>query len=127
MSWATAGIASLLSERSARFERPELSLRHDLSMSSFFPEEATPAFIEFVTERHLAVLTLVRPNGRPHATPVGFTWDPENGLARVITWSGSAKSRILETGSVAGSLCQVDGGRWAALEGQCLVLSLIHI
>ena len=90
-------------------------------MPSFHPEETTPAFVEFVTERHLAVLTLVRPNGRPHATPVGFTWDPENGLARVITWSGSVKTRILETSSVAGSLCQVDGGRWVTLEGRCSV------
>ena len=92
-------------------------------MPTFHPEEATSAFIEFVTERHLAVLTLVRPNGRPHATPVGFTWDQATGLARVITWSRSMKSRLLETGELAGTICQVDGGRWVTLEGPCSVTS----
>tara|TARA_B100001013_G_scaffold343090_1_gene270162 strand:- start:1118 stop:1552 length:435 start_codon:yes stop_codon:yes gene_type:complete len=98
-----------------------LSLRHNLSMASFHPEEATPAFVEFVTERHLAVLTLVRPSGRPHSTPVGFTWDQATRLARVITWSGSMKSRLLEAGELAGTICQVDGGRWVTVEGPCSV------
>lgn len=100
---------------------PRQPLGHDLSMSSFCPDQAGPAFVEFTTERHLAVLTLVRPNGRPHATPVGFTWDQATGLARVITWSGSMKSRLLEAGELAGTICQVDGGRWVTLEGSCTV------
>ncbi len=90
-------------------------------MPSFRPDQAGPAFAEFTTERHLAVLTLVRPNGRPHATPVGFTWDQATGLARVITWSGSMKSRLLEAGELAGTICQLDGGRWVTLEGPCSV------
>ena len=90
-------------------------------MPSFRPDQAGPALAEFITERHLAVLTLVRPNGRPHTTPVGFTWDQAAGLARVITWSGSMKSRLLEAGELAGTICQLDGGRWVTLEGPCSV------
>ena len=76
-----------------------------------------PAFEAFVRERHLAVLTLVRPDGRPHTTPVGFTWDGDTASARIITWSGSVKARLLETNHLLGSICQVDGGRWLAIEG----------
>jgi hypothetical protein len=50
-------------------------------------------------------------------TPVGFTWDDEAGLARVITWSGSVKTRLLTAGPLAAAVCQVDGGRWLTLEG----------
>ena len=90
-------------------------------MPSFHPEKTSVEFIEFVTERHLAVLTLVRDNGKPHSTPIGFTWDFEAKLARIITWSGSVKSRLLETSSLVGTICQVDGGRWITLEGSCSV------
>ena len=85
--------------------------------------ELSDAMAEFVRERHLASLTLVRPDGRPHVTPVGFTWDADTGLARVITWNGSVKSRILtatESGLRA-AVCQVDGGRWATFEGLAVV------
>jgi PPOX class probable F420-dependent enzyme len=76
----------------------------------------------FVTERHLGSLTLVRPDGRPHVTPVGFTWDAETGLARVITWDGSVKARLLGAhGPLRAALCQVDGGRWCTLEGAATV------
>ncbi len=84
---------------------------------------ALPAVaLEFLTVRHLATLTLLRPDGSPHVTPVGVTWDDESGLARVITWSGSAKSRLLErTGGGRAAVCQVDGARWITLEGDALV------
>ena len=80
------------------------------------------ARLGFVTERHLATLTLVRPNGRPHVTPVGFTWDPSSGLARVITWSGSVKAKLLTShGALAAALSQVDGRRWITLGGEAVV------
>ena len=75
-----------------------------------------PPFVDFVSERHLAVLTLVRPDGYPHTTPVGFTWDRDMGSARIITWSGSVKARLLEAGQLRGSICQVDGARWLTIE-----------
>lgn len=85
--------------------------------------DVSDAMAEFVRERHLASLTLVRGDGRPHVTPVGFTWDPDTGLARVITWNGSVKAKLLER-SPAGlraAVCQVDGGRWATMEGLAVV------
>jgi len=82
-----------------------------------------PAFAAFVAERHLAVLTLVRSNGRPHSTPVGFTWDADHGRARIITWSGSVKVSLLAAGPLEGSICQVDGRRWLTIEGPCTVTS----
>ena len=82
-----------------------------------------PPFEDFVGERHLAALTLVRPNGYPHTTPVGFTWDRDTGSALIITWSGSVKVRLLEAGQLRGSICQVDGGRWLTIEGVARVTS----
>ena len=78
--------------------------------------------IQFLTDRHLASLTLIRPDGSPHVTPVGFTWDDEAKLARIITWEGSKKSRLLtESGGGRAAVCQVDGGRWLTLEGPAVV------
>jgi hypothetical protein len=34
------------------------------------PTHLTPEVLGFLAERHLASLTLVRPDGRPHVTPV---------------------------------------------------------
>ena len=78
--------------------------------------------IAFTTERHLATLTTVRPDGTPHVVAVGFTWDPDCRLARVITFAPSRKARNLNAapGSRA-VVCQVDGGRWLTLEGPATV------
>ena len=85
--------------------------------------DALPSAVElFMAERHLATLSVPRPDGAPHVTPVGFTWDGEVGLARVITFAGARKVRLLEAaGPVEVTLCQVDGGRWLALEGTAVV------
>lgn len=83
-----------------------------------------PDLAAFLAERHLASLTLVRPDGRPHVTPVGFTVDAGAGVARIITWEGSAKARLLAAageGGLAAAVCQVDGRRWATLEGTAVV------
>lgn len=73
----------------------------------------------FLAERHLATLTTLRPDGTPHVVPVGFSWDPAARLVRIIALAGSRKVRNLEAapGSRA-VVCQVDGGRWLALEGR---------
>ena len=47
----------------------------------------------FLQERHLATLTTLRPDGSPHVVAVGFTWDDDAGLARVITFAPSRKAR----------------------------------
>ena len=76
----------------------------------------------FLRERHLASLTLLRSDGSPHVTAVGFTWDDQSQLVRVITWAGSMKSKILaRTGSSQAVVCQIDGGRWLSLGGTAIV------
>ena len=66
----------------------------------------------------LTTVTTHRPDGSPHVVPVGFGYDQESGLARIITFAPSKKARNLRAapGSRA-VVCQVDGGRWLALEG----------
>lgn len=76
----------------------------------------------FVTERHLASLTTLRPDGSPHVVAVGFTWDEEAGLARVITFAASVKARNVRSAPGArAALCQVDGRRWLTLEGTAVL------
>lgn len=79
-----------------------------------------PAAVEFLTERHLGTLTTVRTDGTPHSVAVGFTWDPEARLARVITFDGSQKVRNVERGGYA-AVTNVDGPRWLTLEGPARV------
>src|SRR3954466_12455271 len=79
-------------------------------------EEFTPAALEFLSEQHLATLTTLLPDGRPHVVPVGFTWDAERRLARVITNGPSRKARNAGGGGPV-VLCQLDGRRWLTLEG----------
>lgn len=76
----------------------------------------------FLTERHLATLTTLRPDGTPHVVAVGFTWDPDAQLVRVITFAPSRKARNVATSPGApAAVCQVDGGRWLTLEGAATV------
>ncbi|MBB6348184.1 pyridoxamine 5'-phosphate oxidase family protein [Nonomuraea muscovyensis] len=72
----------------------------------------------FLREPRVATLTTLRPDGSPHVTAVRFTWDEQAALARVLTVATSRKARNL-TARPGGraALCQVDGFRWATLEG----------
>lgn len=78
-----------------------------------------------MSERHLATLTTLRPDGSPHVVPVGFTWDPHACLVRIITFAPSRKVRNLDSGHDGvpprAVVCQVDGGRWLTLEGPATV------
>lgn len=86
------------------------------------PRNLTDEMTSFLQDRHLASLTVLRSDGTPHVTPVGFTWDPDTAIARIITWSGAKKVRLLEAaGGGRAALCQVDGGRWLTLEGNARV------
>src|ERR1700728_4306593 len=76
--------------------------------------------LAFLTERHLAMLTTLRPDNSPHVVAVGFTFDPKTHIARVITTGGSQKAVKAEGGGVA-VLSQVDGARWLSLEGRASV------
>ena len=62
------------------------------------PTDLSDDVLDFLRERHLATLTTLRPDGSPHVVAVGFTWDDEAHLARVITWDDSKKARnVLES------------------------------
>ncbi|MFF1420645.1 pyridoxamine 5'-phosphate oxidase family protein [Streptomyces sp. NPDC058280] len=77
-------------------------------------------YLEFWSEYHLGTLTTLRPDGRPHVVPVGVTIDAAAGVARVITRKSSRKvANVLAAsdGQARVAVCQVDGGRWATLEG----------
>ena len=79
---------------------------------------ALPGEVEaFLAERHLATLTTLRPDGTPHVVAVGFTWDADAGLVRVITLGTSRKAAHVRAGSARAVVAQVDGPRWLALEG----------
>lgn len=83
-----------------------------------------PEYLAFWRERHLCTLTTLRPDGTPHVVPVGVTYDPEAGLARVITNKGSRKvANVLAAGPEGArvAVCQVQGRRWATLEGRAVV------
>jgi PPOX class probable F420-dependent enzyme len=80
------------------------------------PVVLSPAASAFLAERHLATLTTLRADGSPHVVPVGFTWDVEHGIARVITRDLSLKARNAARGGRV-SLCQVDHARWLTVEG----------
>ncbi|MGW7329333.1 pyridoxamine 5'-phosphate oxidase family protein [Streptomyces sp. NPDC054840] len=104
----------------------------------------TPEYLAFWRERHVCTLTTPRPDGTPHVVPVGATYDPEAGLARVISNRHSKKVRNIlaaqearaaqeaqEHGPAATpdgtplgarvALCQMEGRRWATLEGRAVI------
>ncbi|QIM21586.1 TIGR03618 family F420-dependent PPOX class oxidoreductase [Phycicoccus sp. HDW14] len=85
------------------------------------PAELPAAAVEFMRERHLATFTTLRRDGSPHVVPVGFTWDEDALVARVIASRGSAKVLQARAGRRA-SLAQVDRRRWLSLEGTTRVL-----
>lgn len=88
---------------------------------SLDPRELPATALEFLRERHLATLTTLRKDGSPHVVPVGFTWDDEAGLARIITGGDTTKAANAMRGGRA-VVCQVEGWRWITLEGPVSVL-----
>ena len=57
------------------------------------PAELTPDAHAFLTERHLGTLSTLRADGSLHVCAVGFTWDPDARVVRVITGDVSQKVR----------------------------------
>ena len=85
------------------------------------PADLAPAALDFMSERHLATFTTLRRDGSPHVVPVGFTWDTDALVARVISSRGSAKVVQARAGRRA-AIAQVQGRRWITLEGTTRVL-----
>jgi PPOX class probable F420-dependent enzyme len=88
----------------------------------FDPEYLDDEVLAFLNERHLATITTLRGEGSPHVVPVGFAYDPDERTVRVITNGASQKAVNLSDGGRA-VVCQVDGRRWLALEGEARVLA----
>ncbi len=86
------------------------------------PSALSDEVLAFLGEYHLATLTTHRPDGSPHVVPVGFGYDAEARLVRIITFPSSRKVRnlVAAPGSRA-VVCQVDGGRWLSFEGPATV------
>ena len=80
------------------------------------------AALDFLTERHLATLSTLRADGSPHVVPVGFSYEPDTRLARVITSGDSVKARNAGRDGAVGALCQVDRARWLTLSGPVRVV-----
>ncbi|BBH71036.1 PPOX class F420-dependent enzyme [Actinoplanes sp. OR16] len=89
-------------------------------MSGVLPPDS-PALNTFWTERHLCTLTTLRADGSPHVVAVGATFDPDTGLARVISSVTSAHVRHIGRGQQRVAICQVDGPRWSTIEGIAVV------
>ncbi|MEU3221409.1 TIGR03618 family F420-dependent PPOX class oxidoreductase [Streptomyces sp. NPDC006971] len=88
------------------------------------PTNPSPEYLAFWREHHLCTLTTPRPDGSPHVVPVGVTYDPGAGLARVISDKSTRKvANVLAAGPEGArvAVCQVDRRRWATLEGRARV------
>lgn len=91
---------------------------------SLDPRSLPPGARDFLVERHLATLTTLRADHSPHVVAVGFTWDTDDTLVRIITSDGSQKVRNADRAAATGgraAVCQVDGRRWLTLEGAVAV------
>ena len=83
----------------------------------------SPALSAFLAERHLGTLVTLRPDGSPHAVPVGFTVGTRAAgvVVRIITSGASVKAANARRAGRAG-VTQHEGRRWATLEGSVRVL-----
>lgn len=86
------------------------------------PADITPEMLEFLREYHLASLTTMRADGSPHVVPVGFSYDHDARVVRIITFPASTKYKNAQRGGRA-VVSQVDGGRWLTLEGTVSAVS----
>jgi len=84
------------------------------------PADLPSEVLAFLGEYHLATLTTLREDLSPHVVAVGFSYDADARVVRVITWARSQKARNAERMQARGqhaAVGQVDGGRWLSLEG----------
>ena len=80
--------------------------------------ELTDAGREFVSDRHLAMLSTVARDGAIHQIAVGFTL--HDGVVRIITSDGTQKVRNIERDGRA-TVGQVDGRRWISFVGTAVI------
>src|SRR3954447_18242208 len=63
------------------------------------------------------------PKGSPHLVPVGVTYAPQAGIARIISSADSKKVRNVRAArpGATAAVSQVEGRRWCTLKGTALV------
>jgi len=74
--------------------------------------------LEFVKDRHLAMLSTMARDGAIHQIAVGFTL--HDGVVRIIASDGTQKVRNIERDSRA-TVGQVDGRRWMSFVGNAVI------
>ncbi len=90
---------------------------------AFPPEELSSEAIEFLNApRCIGTLGTVDAKGRPHAASVGYTYDHEARLVRIVTMPGSQKVRNIERTGYA-NLNQITGMMWLQVQGPTAVKS----
>ena len=80
--------------------------------------ELSDAGLEFVSDRHLAMLSTMARDGAIHQIAVGFTL--HDGVVRIITSDGTQKVRNIERDGRA-TVGQVDGRRWISFVGNAVI------
>ena len=77
-----------------------------------------PRMLAFVAENHWGVLAVVKPDGRPHLSNVGYAYDPDRDLVRVSLTDDRAKTRFLRADPrVTLHSASKDFWTWVAVEG----------
>jgi PPOX class probable F420-dependent enzyme len=74
--------------------------------------------LQFVADRHLAMLSTIARDGAIHQIAVGFTLDA--GVVRIITSGDTQKVRNIERDDRA-TVGQVDGARWISFVGNAVI------
>lgn len=83
------------------------------------PDQLSASELEFLAERHLGTLTTIRADGTPHVVAIAFTYD--DGAVSIISSDRTQKVvNVSERGRAV--VCQVEGRRWLALEGDAAVV-----
>jgi PPOX class probable F420-dependent enzyme len=91
---------------------------------AFDPKNLPEDVLGFLGERHVGMLTTLDPGGRLHVVAIAFTYEPADGLIRMITFGTSTKVKNLrQAGDAArAAVGQVDGRRWLSFEGPARVV-----
>ena len=88
------------------------------------PKNLSDDVIDFLRERHVGTLTTLDAGGRLHVVAIAFTYEPADGLIRMITFGTSRKVKNLRRAGAGAraAVAQVDGPRWLSFEGPARVV-----
>ena len=91
---------------------------------AFDPQHLPDDILAFLKERHVGTLTTTGGDGRLHMVAIAFTYEPADGLIRMITFGTSRKVENLRAagGAARAAVAQVDGRRWLSFEGPARVV-----